>query len=884
MLTSLIKRKLSFFLTCTVLMIACLLSAGACKKEENLDPPSLNVSPGELVFEHTANDKRTITIETNGNWTINVEHISWLSIEYNNINGKGNSTIVLITKEANYENANRNNDIEIISTNDGGTVRETIHVVQKNPYPEGCTAEVTDEHNGVLRLTHGFACRIQVGNTTKYFRYHVYEANEYRESLEGDRENIEKAALTWERITPDVGGECSLYYDQCKPATKYMLVIMPYASDGTRGALCEYPLDTYKASDQPLARIEDVGMMEDKYNWNVVRDPGCYKYYTYVCASSSEFTSFKAAMEQSDSLRRGAKVAWELLKEMDFNSETHENTSVNVDAEVHHHDKFFQKRFENGPNEFMLNPTDKYLEIVTWGMSDQDGVMSGILYDVIYKIENKKLIPITNFDMKAMRQMDVSLTANPSVLTMPASGGQEQVQVQGQEHWTASSDATWCTVSPTNGISSTALTISVTENTTTQYRTATVTIKGTQNDATATIIVSQEAKTISPFIVTPKDLEFSNEGGSKEVTVECEGTWKVETTPSWCSFTKKAGGLTITVSANPTSNTREGDVKVIEVDGERSANIHITQHGSSPDPIQIKVTTLSIEPDGATKNIDVEGNESWHATSDASWCSVPQSGKAPGTLKITTSKNTTSSTRQAIVCITGDTSNHSYEITVKQDSYTITAEKREVNLTAAGTAQSVPIGGTDKFTASSSENWCSVSPTSGGPGGNITISATKNTTSAVRKATITIKGVNSGKEINITVAQPTGNNVGRDDFDGDQSLDGTTYTLSVQGGTTQLDFPATGDTSTLTKTLSILGNDGWSTLVANNGTSWCFPTTSGTAPGTLSVRVSPNNSSTQRSTTFVIRGSNSKKEITITVNQTAKSVVERDDFDGDKNL
>ena len=863
-------------------MIACLLSAGACKKEENLDPPSLNVSPGELVFEHTANDKRTITIETNGNWTINVEHISWLSIEYNNINGKGNSTIVLITKEANYENANRNNDIEIISTNDGGTVRETIHVVQKNPYPEGCTAEVTDEHNGVLRLTHGFACRIQVGNTTKYFRYHVYEANEYRESLEGDRENIEKAALTWERITPDVGGECSLYYDQCKPATKYMLVIMPYASDGTRGALCEYPLDTYKASDQPLARIEDVGMMEDKYNWNVVRDPGCYKYYTYVCASSSEFTSFKAAMEQSDSLRRGAKVAWELLKEMDFNSETHENTSVNVDAEVHHHDKFFQKRFENGPNEFMLNPTDKYLEIVTWGMSDQDGVMSGIVYDVVYKIEDKKLIPITEFDMKAMRQMDATLTVEPSELTLPAAGGQQQVQVQGQDNWTASANASWCKLSPANGTTPSVLTVTAEENTTTQRRTATVSIKGSNNEIA--VIITQEAKNIPPFNVTPSNLEFDKDGGSKEVTVECDGSWKVESTQTWCSFTKKAGGITVTTTANTDTSIREADVKVTEEATGRSATIHVKQHGSSPNPIQVKATSLQFEPDGSSKNVTIEGSESWHATSDASWCSVPQSGKAPGIIKITTAKNTTSGTRQATVSITGDTSRNSYEITVKQEAYTITVDSREIRLTAAGTAQSIAVGGTDKFTASSNASWCSVSPASGGPGGTLTVSATRNTTSSERKATINLKGVNSGQQISITVTQPKGNDVGRNDFDGDQSLDGTTYTLSVQGGTTQLDFPATGDTNTLTKTLSILGNDGWSTLVANNGTSWCFPTTSGTAPGTLSVRVSPNNSSTQRSTTFVIRGSNSKKEITITVNQTAKSVVERDDFDGDKNL
>ena len=93
------------------------------------------------------------------------------------------------------------------------------------------------------------------------------------------------------------------------------------------------------------------------------------------------------------------------------------------------------------------------------------------------------------------------LTLSASTLYVEAPGGQNNVTVSANTTWTASSDATWLTVSPASGTNSGTLTLTAAENTATASRTATVTVTG--GGITRTIAVTQAAATVASYRTAP---------------------------------------------------------------------------------------------------------------------------------------------------------------------------------------------------------------------------------------------------------------------------------------------------------------------------------------------------------------------------------------------
>ena len=108
--------------------------------------------------------------------------------------------------------------------------------------------------------------------------------------------------------------------------------------------------------------------------------------------------------------------------------------------------------------------------------------------------------------VRPVRLPEIGVEVSASSLSFASLGGSEQVSINCNGSWTASSSESWRIISPASGTGDGSLTITVSENTSTDSRSATVTV--TADALTRTITVTQNGKAAgnTPAGVTAVDL------------------------------------------------------------------------------------------------------------------------------------------------------------------------------------------------------------------------------------------------------------------------------------------------------------------------------------------------------------------------------------------
>lgn len=307
------------------------------------------------------------------------------------------------------------------------------------------------------------------------------------------------------------------------------------------------------------------------------------------------------------------------------------------------------------------------------------------------------------------------------------------------------------------------------------------------------------------------------------------------------------------------------------------------------------------EPSAAEKII-VTSNDSWQATCSATWIKLSdQLGTGNSTISVTAEKNTSATERTTTITLKGTNSNKTVTVAVTQDAggtnsfnlggfgddqdidgkgFTTTINKQTVDVDAKKNTASITVTSNENWTVTSNKSWCTVSPSSGTGNGSFTITVAENTTTSKRDATITVKGSSSGITLTITVNQEAGGSTTIDinGFGSDENIDGKGYTLTVSTQTLSVSNQSTASTITVTS------NDNWT---ASSNYSWCTVSpSSGSGNGSITVRVTSNTTTNRRSATITVKGSQSGKTATVTVNQDAggQTVIDINGFGGDTNI
>ena len=171
---------------------------------------------------------------------------------------------------------------------------------------------------------------------------------------------------------------------------------------------------------------------------------------------------------------------------------------------------------------------------------------------------------------------EAQLTLSKDAVSISADGGTQSVTVKSNSGWSATSNQSWLTISPSQGNGDGTLTLKATANSNTSSRQATVTVRC--GDITKTISVTQEAAAVqlSLSIVV---VSISVDGGTQNVTVTCNSSWSATSNQSWLTVSPSQGNgdgtLTLKATANPNTSSRQATVTVRC--GSVSKTISVTQ-------------------------------------------------------------------------------------------------------------------------------------------------------------------------------------------------------------------------------------------------------------------------------------------------------------------
>ena len=274
----------------------------------------------------------------------------------------------------------------------------------------------------------------------------------------------------------------------------------------------------------------------------------------------------------------------------------------------------------------------------------------------------------------------------PSTVTveLASTGGETSVTVTANIPWTASSDQTWCTVTPAT--SSGTLAITAQPNIGERSRTAMVTLTAMDGSAqSSTITVTQQA---TLFNVTPQNVTLSQtNNNTATINVETTAEWSVTSiSESWLAVTPAAGegNVTLTVKAS-----------VIEGRSQRTATVTLKEHATGREqtvsvtqlPPPAVLTTdkqsLSLSHGAGNEYVAVMSNVGWTVRSSASWCTVtPSQGSGNGSIIVSVTRNEAFTQRKATLTITPDESSVSpVSIEVIQAEYVEIRPGEEDNIT-----------------------------------------------------------------------------------------------------------------------------------------------------------------------------------------------------------
>jgi M6 family metalloprotease-like protein len=425
---------------------------------------------------------------------------------------------------------------------------------------------------------------------------------------------------------------------------------------------------------------------------------------------------------------------------------------------------------------------------------------------------------------------DVSITGTSSTLTVAppnqnvtAPAGTTPFTVTTSSAWTASSNAAWCTVTP-SGSGNGTITATYTVNTGAASRIANITV--TVAGLTPVVVTVSQAGTSPTLSVTPSNQNVTAPAGNTSFTVTSNSGWISSSNQSWCTVTPSGTGNG-SIVATYTENTT-----LVQ----RVASITVTVAGLTPVVVTVTqaapAATLAVTPPNqdvtdvaGNTSFNVTSNSSWSVSCNQTWCTVTPSGTGNSIITATYTANTLPSVRVANITVTvaGLTP---VVVTVTQSgaaaTLAVTPPNQNVSSPAGNTSFTVTTG--SAWTSVSNQSWCTVTP-SGTGNGIITATYSQNTSLSARVANITVT-VTGLTPVVVTVSQA-----------------GVSSTLLVTPPNQEVTYAAGNASYTVTS------NSAWTVM---SDQSWCSVAPSGTGNGIITASYTQNSLFTSRTANITV--------------------------------
>jgi PKD repeat protein len=421
---------------------------------------------------------------------------------------------------------------------------------------------------------------------------------------------------------------------------------------------------------------------------------------------------------------------------------------------------------------------------------------------------------------------DVSITGTTSYLLSVTPANQNVTSPAGTTpfavttnaaSWSASSDAAWCTVTP-SGVGNGTLIATYTENTGAASRVANITVLA---PGAPSVIVTVTQGGASPTLsVTPSNQNVAAPAGNTNFSVTSNSAWNAASNAAWCTVTLSGTGngtIIATYTQNILLISLTANITVTVI-GLAPVVVTVTQAAGSP-TLVVTPANQNVSAVAGNTNFAVTSNTAWITSSNAAWCTVTPSGTGDGTIVATFTANALFTSRVATITVSASGA-PSVNVTVSQSGLapTLAVTPANQNVASAAGNTNFTVTSNSAWTVSSNVAWCTVTP-SGTGNGTIVATYTENTSLVIRTAniTVTVAGITP---VNVAVTQA-----------------GTAPTLIV----TPIDqsVPANAGAANY----AITTNSAWT---ATSNTNWCVVTPSGTGNGTMVATYEANTSLNSR--------------------------------------
>jgi Leucine-rich repeat (LRR) protein len=273
---------------------------------------------------------------------------------------------------------------------------------------------------------------------------------------------------------------------------------------------------------------------------------------------------------------------------------------------------------------------------------------------------------------------------------------------------------------------------------------------------TAVVTVTSSASELS---VAPTILDLgAGANNSATFNVTSNTGWNISSSETWLTLSSTSGSnngiVTVTATTNPSSISRTATVTVSGI-GMTAQTVIVTQTGASP-ALTVSSATLNLNAAAnSTATFTIFSNVVWNVSSNDTWLIANSiSGSNDGTITLTVSENTSSSTRSATVNITGTGGIHcTIKVTQAGTGLSLLVSPVTLSIDAlSGSSSSINVTSNMTWAVISDQTWLTINPASGSDNGTVAVTATENTSDSARSAKVMVSGMGVASQI-INVAQ-----------------------------------------------------------------------------------------------------------------------------------
>lgn len=334
-----------------------------------------------------------------------------------------------------------------------------------------------------------------------------------------------------------------------------------------------------------------------------------------------------------------------------------------------------------------------------------------------------------------VKQAPATIAAGTDSIHVDNSGASINMTIESEAPWTASTESSWIDINPTSGSAGTIeLTIDVAPNTTINDRKGYLVISIGDSKRIQIPIVQNGC-----YIKVENDkLFFDADGGTLDFTIDSNTDWEITSLPDWIAVDSNSGNgsktVKVTAKENPNTSNRSAVIHVTQSGLDIDCEINVSQKGKYFD---VKTTTLNFDDKQSTKEVKIETDGTWVATTTSDWITLtPNTASRDSVLTVGVSENISGNERSDSIIITmGD---RTTTINVVQKSKYFTVSNNLLTYTSKGGDIKVSITTTEQWSASieNEPDWISLSANSGSGDIDVIVTASDNASVNSRSATI----------------------------------------------------------------------------------------------------------------------------------------------------